>query len=124
MRDQDAGNCVEIKRNLVQRSVEAGKPETLVRIACHELETFYLGDLSAVARSIGPAKLVALQRNAKFRDPDHLANPAEELKKIAPSYQKVSGSRAIGLALDVDSNQSTSFNALIAGVRRLVEVVE
>lgn len=35
MRDQDSGNCVEIKNNLVRKCIEAGKPESLVRIACH-----------------------------------------------------------------------------------------
>jgi hypothetical protein len=120
MRDQDSGNCIEIKNNLVQKTFAAGKPNTLVRIACHELETFYLGDLSAVGRAIGPAKLSALQERAKFRNPDLLANPAQELKKIAPQYQKISGSRAIGPALDIDGNRSVSFNTLISGLCRLV----
>ena len=53
MRDQDSGDCVAIKQQLIQKCREAGKPEALVRIACRELETFYLGDLKAVAQSIG-----------------------------------------------------------------------
>lgn len=122
MRDQDSGNCVEIKRNLVQKTTEAGRPNPLIRIACHELETFYLGDLSAVASAIGPAKLAAMQEKAKYRNPDRLANPAQELKRIAPQYQKVSGSRAIGPVMDINNNRSTSFNALVNGVRRLVGV--
>lgn len=121
MRDQDSGNCVDIKSNLVKKADSAGKPNTLVRIACHELETFYLGDLSAVASAIGPSRLATQQQKAKFRNPDQLSNPAQELKKIAPLYQKVSGSRAIGAVLDIDNNHSKSFNTLVSGVRRLVE---
>ncbi len=121
LRDQDSGNCVEIKNILVQKSIKAGKPNTLVRIACHELETFYLGDLSAVARAIGPAKLTTLQGKAKYRNPDLLENPAQVLKMISPQYQKVSGSRAIGSTLNINNNRSGSFNALVSGVRRLVE---
>lgn len=120
MRDQDRGSCKAIKQNLLEQCAASGKPDTLVRIACHELETFYLGDLNAVALSIGPDNIVRLQGKAKYRDPDRLANPAEELKKLAPSYQKVSGSRAIGPLLDIDNNRSNSFNALINGVRRLL----
>lgn len=120
MRDQDSGDCVEIKNNLVAKCREAGKPDTLIRIACHELESFYLGDLESVASSIGPNNLGRQQNKAKFRNPDNLNNAAQELKKLAPSYQKVSGSRAIGPHLDIDNNRSTSFNALIAGVRRLI----
>ena len=40
MRDQDSGNCVTIKKNLVKKCTDAGKPETLVRIACHEWRVF------------------------------------------------------------------------------------
>jgi hypothetical protein len=120
MRDQDNGNCVTIKQNLLDKCATSGQSEALVRIACHELETFYLGDLNAVAAAIGPAKIDKLQTKAKYRDPDRLANPSEELKKLAPSYQKVSGSRAIGSLLNINTNKSNSFNALINGVKRLV----
>lgn len=117
MRDQDSGNCVTIKQNLVIKCTDAGKPGTLVRIACHELESFYLGDLNAVSQAIGPARISRQQYKAKFRNPDTLSNPSQELKKLAPEYQKVSGSRAIGPLLDIDNNRSNSFNALISGLR-------
>jgi len=119
MRDQDSGDCTAIKRRLVEKCTDSGKPDTLVRIACRELESFYLGDLKAVSQTIGPANIEKHQNKAKFRHPDTVANPSQELKKLAPSYQKISGSRAIGPILDLDNNLSTSFNALINGVRRL-----
>lgn len=120
MRDQDSGNCVTIKQNLLDKCAKSGQPDALVRIACHELETFYLGDLNAVAAAIGPGAIARSQSKAKYRDPDRLANPSEELKKLAPTYQKVSGSRAIGPLLDINNNKSNSFNALVSGVRRLL----
>lgn len=49
-----------------------------------------------------------------------LPNPSEELKRLVPEYQKISGPRAIGPHLDIDNNHSRSFNALVIGVRRLV----
>lgn len=120
MRDQDSGDCVVIKQNLVQKCINAGKPDTLVRIACHELESWYLGDLKAIEQAVGPNGLSAKQGKRKFRTPDTMANPSEELKKLSPQYQKVSGSRAIGPLLDIDNNRSTSFNIFISGIRRLV----
>jgi Domain of unknown function (DUF4276) len=120
MRDQDGGNCIMIKKNLAHKCLEAGKHEILIRIACHELESFYLGDLNAVAKAIGPAHISKQQKKKKFRDPDNLSNPSEELRKLAPEYQKISGSRAIGPHLDINNNHSKSFNALVTGIRKLL----
>ncbi len=120
LRDKDSANCNLIKANLVKICQKANKPDTLIRIACHELESFYLGDLSAVAKGIGPANLAKQQNKSKFRNPDRLANPLQELKYLAPEYQKLSGSRAIGRCLDIENNCSLSFNTLVNGVRRLI----
>jgi len=120
MRDQDSGDCRVIKQALRQKCTAAGHSETLVRIACRELESFYLGDLNAVAQAIGSANLPRLQNKAKFRNPDALGNPAEELKKLVPTYQKMAGSRAIGSLLNLEQNRSNSFMALINGVKRLI----
>ena len=119
MRDQDSGDCVKIKQNLVQKCIGAGKPDTLVRIACHEIESWYLGDLKAVEQAVGPNGLSVKQSKSKFRTPDNLANPSEELKKVSPQYQKVSGSRAIGPLMDIGNNNSMSFNIFISGIRGL-----
>lgn len=121
MRDQDNGDCAQIEKNLINKCKSAGKPDALVRIACRELESFFLGDLKAVANSIGPYKIINLQEKSKYRDPDRLANPSEELKKIAPKYQKVAGSRDIGPLLDISSNKSKSFISLIAGLKLLIK---
>jgi hypothetical protein len=121
LRDQDSGDCVAIKQGLLQKCIEAGKPDTLVRIACRELESWYLGDLQAVGQALGQASLDSQQGKAKFRNPDVLSNAAEELSKLVPTYQKVSGSRAIGVFLDIEHNFSTSFRFFISGIRRLVE---
>jgi hypothetical protein len=120
MRDQDSGDCIAIKSGLVQKCANAGKPDTLVRIACRELESFYLADLAAVAATIGPATLPELQNKQRYRTPDVIQNPATELKKIAPAYQKISGSRAIGKHLDLDNHRSHSFGLLVSGIRALL----
>lgn len=52
LRDQDSGDCLEIKEVLVRKCNEAQKPDTIVRIACRELESWYFGDLKAVEKGL------------------------------------------------------------------------
>lgn len=120
LRDKDAADCHTVKAGLVDKCREANRPDTLVRIACHELENWYLADLAAVEKAIGIKGLAVKQNNKKYRSPDELANAAEELAKITGRrYQKVGGSRAIGPHLNLDNQRSKSFAVFIAGIRKL-----
>ncbi len=122
IRDQDSGDCRMIKEKLLQLCQEAGKPDCLVRIACHELESFYLGDLAAVEAGLSLNGLSQRQRQKKYRAPDSVARPSQELIRITGKcYQKVAGSRAISRHLDLENNKSHSFNVLIEGIKRLIE---
>lgn len=121
MRDQDAGNCLSIKTNLQAKVNRTGKQlAAIVRIACHELESFYLGDLAAVEIGLSVFGLAKKQEKSKYRTPDGLGNPSEELHRLTRNkYQKISGSRAIGPHLKIDgTNRSHSFNVLLAGIRK------
>lgn len=122
LRDQDSGDCRATKAVLRDLCARAGKPAALIRIACHELESFYLGDLAAVAEGLETPTLAAQQGTRRFRDPDRLGNPSRELVALSrQSYQKVGGSRSISPHLRLDgSNRSHSFNVLVDGIRRVV----
>lgn len=120
MRDQDSGDCKAIKAKLANLCREAGREGVLVRVACRELESFYLGDLAAVEQGLGLRNLKAQQQNRKFRTPDALGNPAEELYRLTSNvYDKVAGSRAIAPFLSLEANCSRSFNVLLSGIRNL-----
>lgn len=121
LRDQDANpNCVEIKSKLVDLCIQAGKPGALVRIACRELESFYLADLLAVELGLGISGLAKLQLGKKFRSPDYLGAPSRELTTLTRGkYQKVGGSRSIGKHMQLNNERSDSFRNLISGIRRL-----
>lgn len=122
LRDQDnAAECKIVKAKLAEHCHYAGRAaKSLVRIACKELETFYLADLNAVEQGLLIDKLAKHQGAAKFRDPDHLGSPSRELVTLTGGrYQKVSGSRAIGQFLDVANERSPSFKNLIRGIRRM-----
>ncbi|GBU20397.1 hypothetical protein R80B4_00274 [Fibrobacteres bacterium R8-0-B4] len=120
MRDQDSSDCNDVKKRLSDLCREAGRPETLIRIACHELESFYFGDLNAVKEGLGISDIVRYQRKAKYRDPDSIINPSDELEKLTNGqYQHIMGSRSIAPHLSLDNNTSRSFNVLISGIKKL-----
>lgn len=121
MRDQDSGDCVAVKHKLVELCRQGGRDDVLVRVACRELESFYLGDLHAVEAGLGLKGIAVQQERKKFRRPDFLGNPSEELYKLTnDEYEKVLGSRAIAPYLKLIGNRSQSFNVLLSGIQKLV----
>lgn len=122
MRDKDSSpDCQAVKQRLVDLCHQAGKVAvSLVRIACHELETIYLADLTAVESALSTKGVASLQGRSTFRNPDALANPSQMLRQITKGrYQKVSGSREIGAHLEIENTRSATFKNLISGIRRL-----
>ena len=121
LRDKDSGDCVVIRNGLVEKCSKAGKPDALVRIAIHELESWYLGDLAAVEAGLGVSNLARKQGSRRFREPDALSNPAQELRKLTTNkYQKISGSRAIGHHLSIENNCSKSYRKFISGLKKIL----
>ena len=120
MRDQDSADCRQVKANLARKCSNTGKDHILIRIACHELESFYLGDLRAVELAYG--RKMPSQSSRHYRNPDELANAADELKRIThQEYQKIDGSRRIAKHMQLDGkNRSTSFNVLLSGIQTLI----
>lgn len=123
LRDQDASDCHAVKNALRSKCAEGLHPGALVRIACRELESWYLADLIAVERGLGVSGLASRQQERRFRNPDSVPSPAKELSQIAPPYQKVGGSRAIGPHLDISNIRSRSFQHFVEGIRRLAATV-
>ena len=123
MRDQNSGDCYAVKQRLTELCQEVDKESVLVRVACRELETFYLGDLEAVEKGLGLTGLASQQGRRKFRNPDALGNPYQELRRLTQDrYQKGEGSRSIAPHLRLEGNTSNSFNVLLAGIRTLLGV--
>ena len=114
-------DCRQVKRHLLDLCDQTGKAKRcLVRLACRELETFYLADLAAVEQALEVRGLASKQQSRKFRAPDGLGSPNRELKALTGNrYEKVAGSRAIGRHLDIDNHRSPSFRNLITAIRRM-----
>lgn len=122
MRDQDnAPDCKRIKRELLDLCQSADRRSvSLVRIACRELETFYLADLQAVEMTFRLPGLALQQNKRRFRQPDALGSPSRELSLLTRgAYQKVNGSRLLGKRLDLGNERSLSFKNMMRGIRSM-----
>lgn len=93
VRDNDGQDCVALKRRLVTLCRDAGREDTLVRIACQELEAWYLGEPRALAVAFGDDRLRTLAAKARYRDPDLVLRPSVELRTLVPEYQVVPAGR-------------------------------
>jgi hypothetical protein len=113
IRDQDSGDCRVIKQKLKEKCEAAGHPEAIVRIACHELESFYLGDPSAIEKGLEIHNIRKHDSRKLFREPDSIDRPSKQLAYITRNkYQKIDGSRKIAPFLNPQTNRSHSFMVL------------
>ncbi|MBB5205590.1 hypothetical protein HNQ51_002917 [Inhella inkyongensis] len=125
VRDNDNADCQALKRRLLQTCESSGRPDTLVRLVCQELEAWYLGDLQAVAMAFDAPKLDSPAQRKKFDQPDGWQKPSVELARMVPSFQKGSGARRMGQALRAAThNRSVSFQQFESGVRRIALELE
>lgn len=120
VRDNDGGNCVELKARLRKLCTEAGRPDSLIRLVCQELESWYIGDLRALAAAYPDDKIDTPAMQKRFIEPDAWQKPSVEVLRLAPSFQKISGARAISTKLAPNGNQSKSFQVFTLGVRRVL----
>lgn len=121
IRDNDGADCIAIKARLKSICSSVGKPDVLIRIACQELEAWYLGAPDVLAAIYARPKLAALSLKAKYRNPDHLSSPSSELTKLVSEFRKMEGARRMGVSMPLDEslNHSRSFQVFVKGIRRL-----
>jgi hypothetical protein len=119
VRDNDNANCIDLKARLVALCNQAGRPDTLVRIVCQELESWYLGDLAALSLAFDAPKIDSPAHRKRFIDPDEVQKPSIEVKRLVPTFQKTGGARVMALHLNVAGNRSKSLKVFETGLRRM-----
>lgn len=119
LRDNDGANCTALKARFSKMCVENGRPDTLIRFVCQELESWYIGDLQALAEAFEEGRLNSSSLRKRFVDPDSWHKPSAELSRIMPSFQKGAAARAMAQTLDGARNRSTSFQFFVSGIRKL-----
>jgi hypothetical protein len=118
VQDQDSNDCRELKKQLLQLC-DGTKRVVLIRIACHELESWYFGDLEAVSLAYNK-DLSKIIRKKKYRIPDDIISPKHELQVILPEHQQIDGAKRIAKYIEVERNTSVSFQMLVRGIRELL----
>lgn len=125
-RDQDSGDCKEIKQNIIELIDDKCECDYFVRIVCRELESWFLGDLHAVKKAFPRLNPEQYQTKADFRNVDKIVNANKYLLKIIPEYSdrdnlpKLEASESISKHFNLSKNTSTSFNHTISAIKKLV----
>lgn len=118
LHDQDTKDCVSLKQELLQLCAVTDRP-CLVRIACQEMEAWYFGDIDALCAAYDRPKLREVIGKKKFRVPDAIPDPKEELYRLIPEHQQISGAKRVAPHMDIERNTLASFQQFVRGVRRL-----
>lgn len=119
VRDNDSAACRTLKAQLLGLCASGGRPDSLVRIACQELEAWYLGQPEALAEGYSNLGIVRMLQRPKYRNPDTIPQPSAKLMSFIPEFQKVSGARRMGGLLNREQNRSPSFQVFISGVEKI-----
>jgi hypothetical protein len=115
LRDNDGADCTKLKRALRDRVPESATP-VIIRLVCQELESWFLGDLDAVAAAYPQASRHASFRTIGNRDPDSLTNASEILTNLTGTAAKRIRAAAIAEQLDPERNRSKSFAVFMRSV--------
>lgn len=124
LQDKDKADCSDVKEILAGIMRQTGKEHWLIRIACGELESFYLGDLRAVAEALHIPGIARHKEKAVFRNPDTIEKPSRKLEALLQehrhAYRKIRDSRVIGKTLSLEDgvNTSVSFSQIVRAVRK------
>jgi hypothetical protein len=124
-RDKDTADCRHLKNKLLKLIEVKCNCPYLIRIICHELECWYLGDLQAIKAvypRFSPDKYI---NSSVFRNVDKIQNAPEKILNIVPELNKreylpkLEFSRKVSAHLNIDRNKSTSFRHFVSAVRKL-----
>ena len=116
LRDNDGGDCHELKNRLAKLGSDAGRDDTVVRIVCQELESWYLGQPEALAEAFGQTELRRISNRPSFRNPDNRPSPSQDLRRLLPEFRKVADVRRMAEYLAREGSSSPSFNAFMDAV--------
>jgi len=118
--DQDRQDCIALK-NKIKTKMAWCVCDYKIRIACYELEAWFLGDMQAIAQCSAKFKATFFQNKEKYRNVDNIPKPSRVIEEIIPDYKKQysskdkfaeSMSKFISLAEQnlVQANRSHSFH--------------
>lgn len=124
IQDQDANDCMVLKEELREAANNDHGIPVLIRIACRELENWYLGDMEALAAIYPGFKPAKFRERAKYRVVDSTYG-AKECATLIPAFSKTEAANAIaGHMEELAANRSESFQQTISGIRNFLSTEE
>ena len=126
-RDKDSADCIEVKEKI--NTIIAGKChcDYFMRIICKELESWFLGDLTAIQLAYPKFKPVDYSNKADCTNVDKITQPNNYLLKIIAAYNdletlpKLEVSETVAPLLNLETNKSASFTQTIAAIKKLAD---
>jgi len=112
--DQDSSNCRVLKEE-IRSLCENTEADYKIRIVCRELESWYLGNLTAVDNAFS-TKLAKHGKNEKFRQPDNIDYAKQILKKYIGEIGQIETAEKIATAMketNLHDNKSYSFGVFL-----------
>ncbi|WP_017325772.1 DUF4276 family protein [Synechococcus sp. PCC 7336] len=137
--DRDNEDCLALKKQLdnfaknnglvTKSHANGGIFTVLNRIAIEELEAWFLGDPSAIARAY-PKVPKNFATQSRYRNPDEIKGGTwEALQSLLQSksyfpggLNKVQAARQISQFMDPSNNRSVSFNSFRSGLSALIQL--
>jgi hypothetical protein len=117
LRDNDGADCEALKARLLNQVPPDKAVRVKVRIVMQELESWYLGQPSALSACglISADTAARLGRTAKFRDPDRLTNAKQEFYRLhRRDNQQITMAQMIAPHLADNDNVSRSFRTFVS----------
>ncbi|NMB71830.1 MAG: DUF4276 family protein [Bacteroidales bacterium] len=117
--DQDSNDCIHLKNKLIELCAPYKVP-VVIRIACRELENWYLGDLPALKKVYPKLKVESLMKKSKYRNPDLLKEKgSKEIIRLIPDFSKSYAAEKMPLYMDINNNLSPSFRQFLIGLKKI-----
>lgn len=124
VRDNDDTDCHALKQKLKELCDQAGRPDTLIRIVCQELEAWYFGEAKALAKAYEKSQLIHIKNKAKYRESDAIHKPSKEILKLIPEFQKLSGAKRLAKHLSRKGNRSNSYRVFMDGIEKIISQMQ
>ena len=124
LQDQDQNDCIQLKQKLNELVLRSKiKVPYKIRIACRQLENWFLGDLKAINNAYPNFNV-----NTKIsNDVDAIQNADLELLKIIPDFRnhnhlpKLLIAKNISPYLSLSRNKNKSFLNFVSAIKTLIE---
>jgi len=117
--DQDRQDCIQLKQKLKEKVAWCACDYTL-RIACYELESWFLGDLDAITQCSERFRLKHFQNKQKYQQTDNIVKPSTDIETIVPDWKTLYSSKpkfaekmSQFIALEPEQNRSCRFSIFL-----------